>query len=60
MGVLVIGLLWRSGVRAKFGINMVLERELIRTSLSKEGRFGPGRKRSRQKAPCRAVVGSRL
>jgi hypothetical protein len=26
----------------------------------KEGRKGPGRKRSRQKSPCRSVVGSRL
>ena len=52
--------LCRSGVRAKPGINMVSLGEPEVTRLSKEGRTGPGRKRSRQKSPCWAVAGSRL
>ena len=52
--------LCRSGVRAKPGINMVSLGELDVSRLSKEGRTGPGRKRSRQKSPCWAVAGSRL
>ena len=59
-GVLLGVVLCRSGVRTKLGINMVTSRELRVSRLSKEGRTGPGRKRSRQKSSCRAVVGSRL
>jgi hypothetical protein len=51
--------LCRSGVRTKPGINMVGWEESRPARLSKEGRIGPGRERSRQKSPCRAVVGSR-
>ena len=59
-GVLVYGGLCRSGVRTKRGINMVTSGEPRVSRLSKEGRTGPGRKRSRQKSPCRTVVGQRL
>ena len=59
-GVLLSGDLCWAGVRTKIGINMGTPRELSVTRLSKEGRKGPGRKRSRQKSPCRSVVGSRL
>ncbi|CAH1779999.1 unnamed protein product, partial [Owenia fusiformis] len=59
-GVLLVGALCRSGVRTKLGINMVTPGEPRVPRLSKEGRTGPGRKRSRQKSSCRAVVGSRL
>ena len=52
--------LCRSGVRTKFGIDMVLQGELRTTRSSKEGCIGPGRRRSRPKPPCRSVVGSRL
>ncbi|KAI9544173.1 hypothetical protein NQZ68_005224 [Dissostichus eleginoides] len=52
--------LCRSGVRTKFGIDMVLLGELGTTRSSKEGCIGPGRRRSRPKPPCRSVVGSRL
>ena len=57
--VLLYVVLWRSGVRTKSGINMVGWRELQLTRLTNEGRLGRGRKRSRQKSPCRTVVGSR-
>ena len=50
----------RSGVRTKFGINMVTSRERGATRLPKEGWTGPGRKRSRSKLPCWSEVGSRL
>ena len=56
-GVLSSGVLCRSGVRTKLGINMGLSGEPRRSRLSKEGRIGPGWKHSRQKFPCRAVVG---
>jgi hypothetical protein len=59
-GALLLGALCRSGVRAKLGINMVPSGEPRGSRLSKEGRTGPGWKHSRQKSPCRAVVGSRL
>ena len=59
VGVLLSGVLCRSGVRTKLGINMGLSGEPRRSRLSKEGRTGPGWKHSRQKSPCRAVVGSR-
>jgi len=51
--------LCRSGVRTKLGINMVLSGEPRRSRLSKEERISPGWWHSRQKFPCRAVVGSR-
>ena len=41
--------LCRSGVRTKFGIDMVLPGEPGTTRSSKEGCIGPGRKRSRPK-----------
>ena len=59
-GLLPVVDLCRSGVRDKLGINMVTLGELEVSRLSKEGRIGPGRKRSRQKSPCCAVSGSRL
>ena len=59
-GVLLSGDLCWAGVRTKIGINMGTPRELGVTRLSKEGRTGPGWKHSRQKSPCRSVVGSRL
>ena len=58
-GVLLIVGLWRLGVRTKLGIDMVGSAEAKTTRSSKEGRTGPGRKRSRQKSPCGAVVGLR-
>ena len=57
-GVLLSSVPCRSGVRAKLGINMVILKEFGISRLSKEGRTGPGGKPSRQKSPCRAVVGS--
>ncbi len=51
---------YSSGVRTKFGIDMVLLGELGTTRSSKEGWTGPGRRRSRSKPPCRSVVGSLL
>ncbi|CAL1578377.1 unnamed protein product [Knipowitschia caucasica] len=59
-GALSCSGLCRSGVRTKFGIDMVLLGEPGTTRSSKEGCTGPGRKRSRSKPPCRSVVGSRL
>ncbi len=59
-GLLGCSGLCRSGVRTKFGIDMVLLGELGTTRSSKEGWTGPGRRRSRSKPPCRSVVGSRL
>ncbi|CAH1230029.1 Hypp275 [Branchiostoma lanceolatum] len=58
-GVLRRAVLWRSGVHAKFGIDMVSPGEPRATRSSKEGRTGPGWKQSRQKSPCRSVAGSR-
>ena len=57
-GVLPTGALCRSGVHTKLGINMGVLKEFEMSRLSKEGRTGPGGKPSRQKSPCRAVVGS--
>ena len=57
--ILLYVVLWRSGVRTKSGINMAGWRELQLTRLTNEGRLGRGRQRSRQKSPCRTVVGSR-
>ncbi len=59
-GALLSDCLCRSGVRTKPGINMGYSGEPGHSRLSKEGRIGPGWKHSRQKFPCRAVVGSRL
>ncbi|KAL7384063.1 hypothetical protein ABVT39_023452 [Epinephelus coioides] len=59
-GALSCSGLCRSGVRTKFGIDMVLLGEPGITRSSKEGCTGPGRTRSRSKPPCRSVVGSRL
>lgn len=59
LGVLFIVVLWRSGVRIKLGIDMVGSAEARTTRLSKEGRIGPGRGRSRQKSLCGAVMGLR-
>lgn len=56
-GVLLPACLCRSGVRTKLGINMGHSGELGWSRLSKEERIGPGWKHSRQKFPCRAVVG---
>ena len=58
-GYLSFIVLCRSGVRIKLGVNMVVSAEARATRLSKEGRTGPGRRRSRQKSPRQAVVGSR-
>ena len=56
-GYLLVAALCRSGVRTKPGVDMVGLAEARPTRLSKEGRTGPGRKRSRQKFPRSAVVG---
>ena len=56
-GALRCAALCRSGVHAKPGVDMVGPAEARSTRLSKEGRTGPGRKRSRQKSPRWAVVG---
>ena len=48
----------RSGVHAKSGIDMVMREESCISRLSKARRIGPGEKSSRQKSPCRTVVGS--
>ena len=56
-GYLLVVALCRSGVRTKPGVNMVSPAEARLPRLSKEGRTGPGRKRSRQKSPRSAVVG---
>ena len=49
--------LCRSGVRAKFGVNMVNTEESEFSRLVKEERTGPGWKHSRQKLPRQTVVG---
>jgi len=59
-GPLRVVVLWRSSVHAKFRINRVDRTEVWSSWLSKEGRTGPGRKRSRQKSPCGTVAGSHL
>ena len=58
-GYLLVAALCRSGVHTKPGVNMVDLAEVRSPRLSKEGRTGPGRKRSRQNSPRSAVVGSR-
>ena len=53
-GVIVLR---RSGVRAKFDVNMVNTEESEFSKLVKEERTGPGWKHSRQKLPRQTVVG---
>ena len=57
-GVLLSCAPCRSGVHTKLGINMGILKEFEMSRLPKERRTGPGGKPSRQKSPCRAVVGS--
>ena len=59
-GVLSSAVLCRSGVRTKFGVNMVAASEGVVTRLCNEGRTGSGWKHSSQKSPRRSVVGSHL
>ena len=56
-GFLGVVVLCRSGVRAKFGVNMVNTKESEFSRLVKEERTGPGWKHSRQKLPRQTVVG---
>jgi len=56
-GFLGMVVLCRSGVRAKFGVNMVNTEESEFSRLVKEKRTGPGWKHSRQKLPRQTVVG---
>ena len=56
-GFLGVVVLCRSGVRAKFGVNMVNTEESEFFRLVKEARTGPGWKHSRQKLPRQTVVG---
>ena len=56
-GFLGVVVLCRSGVRAKFGVNMVNTEESEFSRLVKEERTGPGWKHSRQKLPRQTVVG---
>ena len=58
-GPLLLTALCRLGVHTKPGVNMVGPAEARPTRLNNEGYTGPGRKRSRQKSPHSAVVGSR-
>ena len=56
-GISRVVVLCRSGVRAKFGVNMVNTEESEFSRLVKEERTGPGWKHSRQKLPRQTVVG---
>jgi len=56
-GFLGAAVLCSSGVRAKFGVNMVNTEESEFSRLVKEERTGPGWKYSRQKLPRQTVVG---
>ena len=56
-GFLGVVVLCRSGVRAKFGVNMVNTEESEFSRLVKEERTGPGWKHSKQKLPRQTVVG---
>ena len=58
MGFLGLVVLCRSGVLAKFGVNMVNTEESEFSRLLKEERTGPGLKHSRQKLPRQTAVGS--
>ena len=57
LGFLRAVVLCRSGVRAKFGVNMGNMEESEFSRLVKEERTGPGWKHSRQKLPRQTVVG---
>ena len=57
VGFLGAVVLCRSGVRAKFGVNMGNTEESEFSRLVKEERTGPGWKHSRQKLPRQTVVG---
>ena len=57
VGFLGAVVLCRSGVRAKFGVNMGNMEESEFSRLVKEERTGPGWKHSRQKLPRQTVVG---
>ena len=57
VGFLGAVVLCRSGVRAKFGVNMGNTEEFEFSRLVKEERTGPGWKHSRQKLPRQTVVG---
>ena len=59
-GFLGAVVLCRSGVHAKFGVNMGNMEESALSRLVKEERIGPGWKHSRQKLPRQTVVGSHL
>ena len=56
VGFLRVVVLCRSGVLAKFGVNMVNTDESEFSRLVKEERTGPGWKHSRQKLPRQTVV----
>ena len=56
-GFLGAAVLCRSGVRAKFGVNMVNTEESEFSRLVKEERTGSGWKHSRQNLPRQTVVG---
>ena len=57
LGALLVAHLCRSGVHTKPCVDMVSLAEVGVPRLTKEGRKGPGRKRSRQNSPRGAVVG---
>ena len=59
-GLLGAVVLCRSGVRAKFGVNMGSMEESALSRLVKEECTGPGWKHSRQKLPRQKVVGLHL
>ena len=56
-GFLGVAVLCRSGVRAKFGVNMVNTGKSELSRLVKDERTGPGWKHSRQKLPHQTKVG---
>ena len=57
VGFLGVVVLCRSGVRTKFGVNMVNTEKSEFSKLVKEEQTGPGWKHSRQKLPRQTVVG---
>ena len=59
-GLLGAVVLYRSGVRAKFHVNMGSREESRLPRLVKEERNGPGWKHSRQKLPRQTLVGLHL
>ena len=60
LGFLGVVVLCKSGVRAKFGVNMGSMEEFELSRLVKEERTGPGWKHSRQKLLRRTIVGLHL